>query len=786
MPRVRTNSAVGAGRPPSRDIAAERLRAGLRQRLLGAAPFRVGRYELGAVIGTGGFGSVHRAFDPELQRDVAVKVVRLPLDRDPQRAADEARAMARIEHPNVVDVYDVGVVSEELYVVMELVTGGTLRTWLETPRPRDEVLTVLLETGRGLAASHGTGIVHHDFKPDNVLMTEDGRPRVTDFGLSALLDPESTETLDPDFEPEHEAGTDNRGDRTARGGTLGYTAPERLAGRPGGARSDQFSWCVTAYEALVGVRPFAGRTHKEIAASIARGIEHQDPAAWNALDRRTRRALLRGLDATPANRFASMTALLDAIEPRRSKATWVLLAGVVLATAGIHAVGEAPPAPTASRGVELTDDAPSRARIDEAQALADDAVELLSGPALASAMEQADAAARKLGDLDAPRVRASIALVRGVNAQENQRNAEALAALERAFELGRQADAVEIVVKAAGQLAFVHAVRNADLEQAETWARSGLAVAERSDDPSIAAALWSTMAQIESARGKLEDSIALYQRGLELFELRDDHRSMLLAWLGIAEGHVGLGHLDEADAALDQAGERLPNALEDDPSLKTDLLSLRGRVAYARGDLEAALAHWTESVELAETLGRPRLGSVAADSVNAGHALMDLQRADQAELRYRKAADAFAELGDETPATLAPLYSGLARSLYVQQKDAEADQTVERGLLALEGQVDDDHILWADLSLLRGQLRLDAGELESSAEAYARARRCFVSADVDWGIALADFGLGQVALARGDRTQAKTLAEAALAQLPPARGGIALAIRGWLKEQDMG
>lgn len=776
--RPGTASALGAGRPPSRDIGAARLRAGLRQRLLGTAPFRLGRYELGQVLGRGGFGAVHRAYDPELQRDVAVKVVRLPVDRDLEDAAEEARAMARIEHPNIVDVYDVGVVGDELYVVMELVTGGTLRTWLQTPRPIDEVRDVLLASGRGLAASHAAGIVHHDFKPDNVLMTEQGTPRVTDFGLAAGLGSRSADTL-------HSEDEDDAAPRTARGGTLGYAAPERLLGRPGDPRSDQFAWCVTAFEALVGQPPFTGATSEQMAASITRGVDPRDPAAWRALPRHTRRALLRGLAASPADRFASMNDLLEALAERRRRSTWVLLAASATLVGGlaINALRTSDADSTTPSAVTETPASPAEtAQLEGARRRAESALALALQDDLEQARAAADEAEQAVGDLRAPQIRATIALVRGVDAQERNADDTAIEALELAVELGMQADANSIVARASSQLAFIYSSRKADLEQADTWARAGLAAVERGDDPSLAAPLLSTMAQMEHNRGNLDESIELYRRGLEQYEQSGEARAIITSWVGLAEAYVERGDLDEATAAVAHSKDTLDRELPQGGILKADVLSISARVALVRGEVEVALGEWIEAARIAEALGRIGLGSVASSNVNAGHALMELGRAAEAETRYRNAEEKLAELGDETPDMLAPMYSGLARSLYAQSKDADAAQAVERGLLALVGRLDEEHILWADLSLLRGQLRLDAGELDSATESYDRARRCFVVANLDWGIALADFGLAQVALARGDRKLALGLAQQAVDELPPQRAGIARVIEGWVEE----
>jgi serine/threonine protein kinase/DNA-binding CsgD family transcriptional regulator len=254
-----------------------------------------GRYVLQSLLGVGGMGQVFEARDPELARKVAIKILDAggTDDEAEQLAARmrrEAQAMAMLSHPNVVAVHDVGTVEGRVFVAMEYVQGSTLRRWLGTERPWAEVLAVLEQAGRGLAAAHGAGLVHRDFKPDNVLVGDDGRVRVTDFGLATAAE-----------------------DVRSRGGTLAgtppYMAPEALAGGPVDARSDIFGFCVTLYEALYGARPFAGRTVEELKESIASGNVREVPD--RDVPTAIRRALLAGLRADPAERYATLDELLD-------------------------------------------------------------------------------------------------------------------------------------------------------------------------------------------------------------------------------------------------------------------------------------------------------------------------------------------------------------------------------------------------------------------------------------------------------------------------------------------
>ncbi len=337
------------------DVEARRARAAVASRIFGGPrePVRVGRYQVLGRIGKGGMGVVYRARDAELARDVAVKLMNPEAVGDAEataraRLVREARAMARLAHPNVIHVYDVGAVEDGVFIAMELVEGESLATRLaRAPMDWREVLRDYIAAGRGLAAAHAAGIVHRDFKPENVLVGSDGRVRVGDFGLAGS--PATLEVGSADDVPLAATSlADPSGSLTRTGALLGtpkYIAPELERGAMASARSDQFSFCVALYEGLYGCPPFAGDTVARYRREVRAGRVVQPPPgsrvpAWVAA------ALFRGLEVDPAARHAGLAALLDELEralvdPRTLRSAWrrqVVLAPLLAGAVGLGVV----------------------------------------------------------------------------------------------------------------------------------------------------------------------------------------------------------------------------------------------------------------------------------------------------------------------------------------------------------------------------------------------------------------------------------------------------------------
>jgi tetratricopeptide (TPR) repeat protein/predicted Ser/Thr protein kinase len=322
-----------------------------------AAGAMVGRYSILHELARGGMGVVYAAYDSELDRRIALKLLRSsnpdPADDKGPRARllREAQAMARVVHPNVVTVHDVGLYGSDVFVAMELVEGGTFKSWIAAERRGwREVLDVLCRAGAGLMAAHAQGVVHRDFKPENVLVGNDGRVAVADFGLARAADGAlehivaSRPTTGP-FSSSTGGHLVSLGDDLTRTGavlgTPAYMSPEQHRGQSGDPKTDVFSFCVTAYEALHGVRPFEGSTVPSLAANVLRGLVKPPPAS-SPVPAAVHQALMRGLVVDSRER-PTMRELLAELspEPKYAARRWALpVAGLVIVTAvGGYALG---------------------------------------------------------------------------------------------------------------------------------------------------------------------------------------------------------------------------------------------------------------------------------------------------------------------------------------------------------------------------------------------------------------------------------------------------------------
>jgi tetratricopeptide (TPR) repeat protein len=337
----------------------------------------IGRYHVLERVGAGGMGTVHAAYDPDLDRKVAIKLLHEEAfdagGRTDGRAMllREAQAMARLSHPNVVAVHDVGVHEGAVFLAMEFVHGRTVAEWIaERARSWREVLAVFVAAGRGLAAAHDAGLVHRDFKPTNVLVSSDGTVKVADFGLARTHGEAAIERGPTSRSAAVEAviasSSAHSVSPTQTGAVMGwggYMAPEQHLGLPIDARCDQFSFCVALYEALYGRRPFTASQPSALAVEVVGGVVEPAPAGSN-VPAWLRELILRGLEPDPDRRFASMSALLAALsrDPNAARRrTLGIVAAVSLVGAGVFGISrlvavEPPCSNTASHLAGVWDD----------------------------------------------------------------------------------------------------------------------------------------------------------------------------------------------------------------------------------------------------------------------------------------------------------------------------------------------------------------------------------------------------------------------------------------------
>jgi tetratricopeptide (TPR) repeat protein len=336
----------------------------------------VGRYLVLERLGAGAMGVVYAAYDPELDRKIALKLLRPQGSEGDQtrrqvRMVREAKAIAKVSHPNVVGIFDVGVHEGHVFMAMENLAGGTLRDWVATKKPSwRKVVEIYIQVGHGLAAAHAEGLIHRDFKPDNVLLDRNGVPKVVDFGLVRLAAVGAAGTVPEKREPARAtpkvlpALLDAAGDASALTrtgalmGTPAYMASEQFVSQRADERSDQFAFCVALYEALYGERPFAGKNVIALFESVLHG--RIQPAPKNSeVPGWIRTGLLKGLRTAPADRYPDFDALLAILarDPARQRTKWVVagatLAAMVAAVSVAHRVGSQPHAKCTGGGAHL-------------------------------------------------------------------------------------------------------------------------------------------------------------------------------------------------------------------------------------------------------------------------------------------------------------------------------------------------------------------------------------------------------------------------------------------------
>ncbi len=730
-----------------------------------------GRYRVDALLGEGGMGRVFAGHDAQLRRAVAIKAIRSGTAYAQLR--DEARAMARLHHPNVVDVFDVVLDDTTVYVVMERVHGQDLRRWLASERPgADAVLRAFVDAGRGLAAAHARGLVHRDFKPANVLRADDGTIKVVDFGLAIVQDdldsPEATRAA--------------LRDTATILGTPKYMAPEQFTTATADARADQYAFCVAVYQALWGRFPFDGDLPETIYRAKRRDRVRAPPAGapaawvWPLL----RRGLLADRDARWPSMDGLLAALVSARDARRARRRGVLV-GAALLAGSIAAVAWRPTPvdvdgcdATRQRlaGVEVATLEPrfSAAGLDDAvvgwrAALAE----------LARVHQNLGAELEATCAVDAPPRR--VCLERRVDALVA---AHALLRDGAPGALGNAADVVRVVASAPRCVDTPEAVvlppaiaieldRIRLLEASGDYARAAAAAeilaAQQPADPAARAAI---ALRVGSARERLgEADVAAVQWREAYFDASAAGAQELAAEAAV--DLVFLHGLRTGD--LDQAREWARNAeiamarAELGDRMRAQLARHMGTALRSTGDREAALEQHQRAVELAEGLDPGDADLLAMAYEDLGTTLASLARYDDALARL----DAAARLTDRALPARHPDRTILGLNLGIVSKNAERFAEAEHHLSAARALaaavLPASHPRRGSIAVALAEVRRRAGALD---EAEALLREAPSAADRESAPAnpVIELALAEVDLARGRPEAALTVVERVRGQLP--------------------
>ena len=746
----------------------------------------VGRYVVLEDIGRGAMGLVVAAYDPELDRKIALKLVRVGPGATEStvgsraRLIREAQAMAKLAHPNVITIHDVGATGDDVFIAMEFVDGGSLREWLVREQPSwQTIVATFVQAGEGLAAAHAQGIVHRDFKPDNVLVRSDGRVAVADFGLARRDDSHaevasSPETLDAMTSTWRDSSVDALAGLTMTGATLGtpaYMAPEQHLRIGLDHRCDQFAFCVALWEALVGRRPYPGTTLGAIALNVTSGKLEEFPRD-SPVPSRVRAALERGLRIDPDARFASMRPLLDELrtvlraDRRRDSGSrpwmWAIGAATLLGSAAIVValIDQPEPAPRLCAGasehmIGIWD--------EQVEAEARAAFERSDRPFARRSFARADAALDQLREqwLASHTAACEATRVHGEQSEDMldrrmtclARRRGEIAAVSTVLRAGEEA-AIEGVD---GLLATIEPIADCDdLEQlqaelapppvdrrqavndlrdrladlgvrrrvlsnvdAQAEVAALLAEAELLDyKPLIAEALNIQASVIEVAVGPNE-ALPIARRAMAVAAEAGHRREVVdaMAMLAWIEG-VGRANFDLALWLLDQA-QAEAHALGDPPRLILHIRSNRGAVHFHRSDWEAAMAEFEAALAFArEKLGEDHI-RVADLRFNIAGVNQEVGRFELAEQEFRLAIEHYTELMGPDHPEVAQCHGNLAVTLMSLGKLEEAETQARRAIAILEADGGSSS-LGGTLATL-GEIMARRGDLPAALTSYERA-----------------------------------------------------------------
>ncbi|MEM7159748.1 MAG: serine/threonine-protein kinase [Myxococcota bacterium] len=792
----------------------------------------IGRYVVLERIGSGGMGVVYAAYDPDLDRRVALKVLRTKVteeqteSRARSRLLREGQAMAKLRHPNVIAVHDVGTDAGRVFIAMEFIDGSTLGDWLAGERRSvADVLEVFRAAGEGLAAAHRQGLIHRDFKPDNVLVGRDGRVCVVDFGLARRdsLSPDGLvssqfEAMVSDERPPDPEVIDSASDGLAMSitntgmllGTPAYMAPEQHLGLLPGAASDQFSFCVAIYEALYGERPFEGDNPAELLVNVTEAEIRPAPAR-SRVPWWIRRVLLRGLERRPRERWPDMEALLDALarSPGAHRHLWMGSMAALAVSVGAFGfwVSQQPAEPKCDRGESswagLWDEEAkghyAAAFHETGKSFADAAWNAVARDgdayveAWGNAYEEACAATHvrheqsaqvlelRRACLDGARTRFATVTELFADADDDVVTdaVDAIGALPEptcGFEEVLREDARlptepllrSVLESQRSKLDRAAALSRANrLDAASKLIEQVIGRARELDDAALEAEALLARADMQEARGMMAEARASSEAALLLSEAHDEDRVAARAWMDLVwfDGFRN-SRYEAAHAAADHARallSRWPNSIQQ----QVLLTSREGDLLYAEGRYEQALAKHRRALAQRQQHDAPHDPRRADALTGIGLCELELGRYDDALNHLREAEKVYrGAYGAGHPHTAAALTNlGMAHDYRGELGDAERLHL--RALKVAEAAHGGDHPTVAEI------LNNYAAVLYAL-ERYDGAREAFVRARGIWkhryglehpDLAMIDFNLAQVAESQGDLAKARSLhAQALLAR----------------------
>lgn len=747
------------GNRVERDLLLQRVSASL----LGesTSPTKVGRFTVVDELGRGAMGVVFRAFDPKLDRKVAIKLVGhgvagTEAEHAQQRLEREARAAADLSHPNIVTVYDVGIHDAQVFLAMEFVDGQTLSDWITSePRTWRDVARMFVGVARGLNAAHAAGVVHRDLKPDNVLVTSSGQAKIADFGLARQVNVE----LDASANGPRALGGLGASPIASTNsicGTPAYMAPEQFSGLDVTPASDQFGFFVSLYEALYGVRPFEGASLSALATNVIEGRRVDPP-----IDRKPPRALVqlldRGLATDPGERHPDMGAVADALEHalggvrRRISVVAGLSVAIAAGAAGVGLHAAAAPSPCNDADARMRSSDGLRARFRDAHPRASAVAEAMDVYADRwSAMAAENCEATNVGGGQSEY---AMDLRGACLARAHGRFEGALASLESLPE--------DVATTSEFDDLLIPLSDCEDVEQLEHLSNrlSTESAHARQSEAEAATEFERQVGGVLVARGRGEDTLDAAQALLAFAEEHHSRQNVALAWSFIGDAQSTRGLADAAllsygrsvrEALAARADATAANATSSRVQLhlaagrieaaRTELVYLEGLAdrsemrpvvhfvtAVARAELALAdnrtadaIADYDAAFELASR--HPKVASaqmLAAAHINAGHAHTQNEEPEAALQSYGRALDLLSGGASPVDEAIALLSMGINRAN--APEPSAARDYYQRAADKARDALGDDSLLLAQVLGNQGVLERKAGAFDAAASLQTRS-----------------------------------------------------------------